>query len=38
MLKKSDFLRPEQLDGLPHLDDRVEALSPEQIGHLADMV
>ena len=38
VLKKSDFLRPEQLDGIPHLDDRVEALSPEQIGQLADLV
>ena len=38
VLKKSDFLRPEQLDGLPFLDDRVEALTPEQIGHLANMV
>ena len=38
VLKKSDFLRAEQLDGLPYLDDRVEALSPEQIGQLADLV
>jgi 16S rRNA (adenine1518-N6/adenine1519-N6)-dimethyltransferase len=38
ILKGKGFVRPDQMDGVPYRDDRVEAISPEQIGELSDAV
>jgi 16S rRNA (adenine1518-N6/adenine1519-N6)-dimethyltransferase len=35
---KGGFVRPEKIDRIPYKDQRVEAISPEQIGELADAV
>ena len=35
---KGGFVRPEEMDRIPYRDERVEAISPEQIGELADAV
>jgi 16S rRNA (adenine1518-N6/adenine1519-N6)-dimethyltransferase len=38
ILKAKRMVKPEDVNGLPYKDDRVEAISPEQIGELADAV
>jgi 16S rRNA (adenine1518-N6/adenine1519-N6)-dimethyltransferase len=38
ILRSKGYVRPEQMDRVPYRDDRVEAISPEQIGELADAV
>jgi len=38
VLRSKGYVRPEQMDRIPYKDDRVEAISPEQIGELADAV
>jgi 16S rRNA (adenine1518-N6/adenine1519-N6)-dimethyltransferase len=38
ILKAKGYVRPEQMDRIPYKDARVEAISPEQIGELADAV
>ena len=35
---KGGFVRPEEMDRIPYRDERVEAISPEQIGELTDAV
>ncbi len=35
---KKGYVKPEDIDRVPYRDDRVEAISPEQIGELADAV
>ena len=38
ILRSKGYVRPEQMDRIPYKDDRVEAITPEQIGELADAV
>ena len=38
ILKGKGYVRPDQMDDVPYRDDRVEAISPEQIGELSDAV
>ena len=38
ILRSKGYVKPEQMDRMPYRDDRVEAISPEQIGELADAV
>jgi 16S rRNA (adenine1518-N6/adenine1519-N6)-dimethyltransferase len=38
ILRAKGFVRPDQMEAVPYRDDRVEAISPEQIGELCDAV